>query len=173
MKLKDLLVMIDGKTIVNIRETTKHCVGYWQGEAENAAYNVSEDRLNARVLGITTEWYKSFAQSGISIVTERPQEKPSDDYDAERSMELICICKDLEAMVNRYVKEPISITFVKINERNVTTFSDWDRERFHILTGEELYLVYRGDHLLYVVPVGADSYLTAADELMQLLAKKF
>ena len=90
-----------------------------------------------------------------------------------RADEMLRIGKTLEAMVNRYNPDPISISYDDLNKENSEAYSTWDRERFGLHTGEEAFFVYRRGHLLYVVPVGADSYLTAADELMQLLAKKF
>ena len=90
-----------------------------------------------------------------------------------RADEMLRIGKTLEAMVNRYNRDPIAITYDDLNDEKIMEYAQWDRERFRLHTGEEAFFVWRRGHLLYVVPVGADSYLTAADELMQLLAKKF
>lgn len=90
-----------------------------------------------------------------------------------RADEMLRIGKTLEAMVNRYNRDPIAITYDDLNDEKIREYAKWDRERFRLHTGEEAFFVWRRGHLLYVVPVNADSYLTAADELMQLLAKKF
>ena len=69
----------------------------------------------------------------------------------------------------------IRIEYVRTTEENIKDFSDWDVERFGILTGEELILIFdkTENHLLYVVNVTGDSVLTAMSELMNLIAKKF
>lgn len=90
-----------------------------------------------------------------------------------RADEMRRIGKTLESLVNSYNPDPISITYNDLNDEKIREYTRWDRERFRLHTGEEAFFVWRRGNLLYVVPVDADSYLTAAGELMQLLAKKF
>ena len=69
------------------------------------------------------------------------------------------------------------VEYIRINEENIKCFSDWDRQRFALHTGEECFVVKEGNetfsHNLYVVNVSADSEMTALDELFQLLGRKF
>lgn len=69
----------------------------------------------------------------------------------------------------------IGIEYIRTTQENLKRFSEWDRERFVMLTGEELFLVSdnRTNHLLYVVNVTGDSVLTAMAELMNMIANKF
>lgn len=52
-------------------------------------------------------------------------------------------------------------------------FTEWERQYFGILNGEEYLLIYDSVKLLYVINVTGDSTLTALSELMDLLARKF
>ena len=67
------------------------------------------------------------------------------------------------------------IAFTTITKHSIQNFSEWDRHRFCIMTGDERFLIYGGDegHLLYSVNVTGDSVLTATEELMDLVARKF
>ena len=53
--------------------------------------------------------------------------------------------------------------------------SPFDRQRFHLLPGEECFFIFEKetDDLLYVVDVTGDSIMTAISELVNLLARKF
>ena len=54
-----------------------------------------------------------------------------------------------------------------------TDFTQQNIKRFHLLSGDEYILIFDGDALLYTINVTADSTLTALEELMLLLSKKF
>lgn len=54
-----------------------------------------------------------------------------------------------------------------------TEFTQQNLERFHLLSGDEYILIFDDDALLYAINVTADSTLTALEELMLLLSKKF
>lgn len=82
------------------------------------------------------------------------------------------VANSIEAMVNRYIDEPIVITYEKLTEDSGKPYSDWDRQRFQLRSGEEYFLIRRRT-LLYAVNVTSDSILTAAHELMDLIARKF
>ena len=82
------------------------------------------------------------------------------------------IAQSITAMVNRLIRDEIKVTYRVETEQSVNEFTEWQRERHGIIPGEEYFFVWR-DGLLYVVNVGADSPLTAADELMGLIARKF
>lgn len=78
----------------------------------------------------------------------------------------------LACMVNRFIREPITITYRKETEESLNDYTEWGRQRFGLRPGEEYFYIWRGS-LLYAVCVTADSVLTAAHELMELIAKKF
>lgn len=75
----------------------------------------------------------------------------------------------------------LGIGYVKPDDKQIERYTDWQRQRNHIHTGLEYFMVW--DHspdwdtdepeLLYAVDVTADSLLTAAWELFELLSKKF
>ena len=85
-------------------------------------------------------------------------------------MEFIAL--EITKLANRFIRNPIEITYRRETEESVKDYTDWGRKRFGIHSGFEYFYVWRGE-MLYAVDVTADSPLTAADELMRLLAAKF
>lgn len=84
------------------------------------------------------------------------------------------IAEDVERLTNRFVSEPITITFEQMTDEAMEDLSIWVREKFQlIIRGDEYFLISKGTALLYVVNVTADSMLTAARELMDLIGRKF
>ncbi|MBQ8708545.1 MAG: hypothetical protein IJ523_10700 [Succinivibrionaceae bacterium] len=80
-------------------------------------------------------------------------------------------------------RNDIAITYEK-GDDVANELSPFQRERFRVMqhcSGEEYFFVYETPdrknleprNVLYVVCVTADSYLTAAQELIDLCAKKF
>lgn len=102
----------------------------------------------------------------------------------ERADALRDIAQRIEDMVCLYGRRnDIAITYEKGDDA-ANELSPFQRERFGVMEhcgGEEYFFVYETPdrlnmeprHLLYVVCVTADSYLTAAQELIYLCAKKF
>lgn len=82
------------------------------------------------------------------------------------------IAQSVTAMVNRLIDRPIEITYRKETKESLKDYTEWAVQRFRLYPGGEFFYVWRGE-LLYAVDVTADSYLTGADELMRLLARKF
>lgn len=94
---------------------------------------------------------------------------------------------DMETMVNVYcIDDEIEITYHKLKAGDEAAYTEWTKQRFHLqFGGSEYFFIYRLEkqespsteerksQLLYVVNITADSYLTAAKELMTLLANKF
>ena len=67
------------------------------------------------------------------------------------------------------------VQYHKADDLLMKIISEYDRSRLHIRSGEEYFFVYDNkdpDHVLYAVNVTGDSVLTAASELMSLIAKK-
>ncbi len=71
----------------------------------------------------------------------------------------------------------LDIRFWKIDDETIHCFTEWERERFNILTGDERFFILDADtenkEILYSVVVSADSVLTAVAELMNLVCRKF
>ena len=93
----------------------------------------------------------------------------------ERMAELL---KHINVILNRIHPDNLFyVEYIQINKENIKCFSDWDRERFALHTGEEYFVVKEGNetfsHNLYVVNVSCDSEMTALDELFRLLGRKF
>lgn len=87
-----------------------------------------------------------------------------------RTEELTRIAKCVTDMVRPYAH--LEITYHKQTEESLKDFTEWGKQRFGLRPGEEYFFLWRGE-LLYVVCITADSVLTAAHELMALIAKKF
>lgn len=106
--------------------------------------------------------------SGMRLLAQRAKE--TDEKEKIRQ----CI-HPIECMLCYAGHEHISITYGKETEESIKALKPWDVQRFGILSGEELFMVWddRTGDLLYVVNVTADSMLTAVSELMNLLARKF
>lgn len=93
-----------------------------------------------------------------------------------RAEDLQRIASGVAALVNPYIREPLVISYVKMTEEALDTFSDWDKQRFGILRSEEYFIIRRcnrDDELLYFVDITADSLFTAMKELTDKIAKKF
>ena len=98
----------------------------------------------------------------------------------ERNVNLASIAAKINDLVDVYGRRnDIIIKYQKLTKESIAEFSDWDRKRFGLISGEECFFVYEvnpdseKDSLLYVVFVTGDSLLTAAKELMELVANKF
>ena len=96
----------------------------------------------------------------------------------DRTKALTKIATEIMNMEHAYGRRnDIIITFRKVDESYLEEFSDWSRQYHGIRTGEECFFVWEpvenGHGLLYVVQVTGDSLLTAAGELMKLVANKF
>ena len=84
------------------------------------------------------------------------------------------IARQIEAITRQYGRRSdISITFDRLTQENIGQFTDYQRELKRLTVGEEYFFVWEPRGLLYAVCVTADSYLTAAQELFDLLARKF
>lgn len=69
---------------------------------------------------------------------------------------------------------PLRLLYMEVDEATAHgAFTEYERERFRILPGDEIVTVTGQDGLLYVVHVTGDSVLTAVSEVMELVAKKF
>ena len=78
-------------------------------------------------------------------------------------------------------KRDIRIEYIMPDEASINRFTQWQREKLHIRPHDEYYLVWDDSpdwntdkpDLLYAVNVSIDSLLTAANELLDLLSRKF
>jgi hypothetical protein len=100
----------------------------------------------------------------------------------ERIDSLEHIAIEVEKLIRSYGRrKDISVTFSCLTNEIIEEFSTWDRKRFGLVSGEEYFFVWENSRpdvadpygLLYVVCVTADSLLTAASELMNLVSRKF
>ncbi|MBQ6960901.1 MAG: hypothetical protein IJP78_08000 [Clostridia bacterium] len=99
-----------------------------------------------------------------------------------RDDEMRDIAQRIEDMIHLYGRRSdIAITYDRPTDESISSFSEWERKRFSLRTGEEYFFVWETPcpadvdprALLYVVNVTADSLLTAAHMLMSLVAIKF
>ena len=92
------------------------------------------------------------------------------------------IAQRVEDMVRKYGRrKDIAVTYDRLSEESLAEFTDFQRRYHGLHTGEEAFLVWETPdpdsvdprRLLYVVYVTADSYMTAAGELVELVSRKF
>lgn len=99
-----------------------------------------------------------------------------------RTEQLEHVAAQIEAMVRDYGRrKDIQITFYKLDKEVLEMFTEYERTRHHLRTGDERFFIWEvpdphaidPQHLLYTRDVTADSILTAAHELMELVSRKF
>lgn len=97
-----------------------------------------------------------------------------------RQLALADIAIRIENLITEYGRrDDISITAISgATEEDLAGFSDFQRKYLHLRDGEDYFFIWecgteRSSSLLYVVNVSCDSYLTAAGELMELVARRF
>ena len=87
------------------------------------------------------------------------------------------IIESIEQMVSVYCIEGIiNVEYKQLTKEAEKDFTDWQKQKFNLqFDGSEYFFVYDEfeESLLYTVNITADSYLTAAKELITLLANKF
>ena len=88
-----------------------------------------------------------------------------------REHEMNRIAQSVSAMIGPYVA--LDICWRKETEESLKDFTAWDRERLGLHSGGEFFYIRKNGELLYAVITNADSILTAAHELMELIANKF
>lgn len=101
----------------------------------------------------------------------------------DRAFDMQSVANSIESMIrlhggNKEQRQRIAITYTRLDDENISQFSDFQRRYYGLLTGEEYFIIWdeRGagkPDLLYAVNVTGDSILTAGGELMTLVAKKF
>jgi len=89
-----------------------------------------------------------------------------------REDQLSFVAQTVACMVNRFIREPITVTYRKETDESLNDYTEWARKRLGLFSGGEFFYIWRGE-LLYAVCVNADSTLTAAHELMDLIHRKF
>ena len=91
----------------------------------------------------------------------------------ERAIHMMDIANRIEQLANEHIDEPISITYELLTAEGLMEYSEWQRKKCSLTRGEEYFFISRTGELLYTVCVTCDSVLTAAKELMDLIARKF
>ena len=99
-------------------------------------------------------------------------------YDETRRNTMYNLGEHLKVMLWSLTgKEDIEIAYFKASDYQRQKLTEWTWNRLHLVEGDEYFIVYRDNgtdiEYLYSVNVTFDSYLTAADELLHLLAVKF
>lgn len=89
----------------------------------------------------------------------------------QRTLDMQQIAIDIEKLTKKYITEPITIVFEKME--TMRRAEDKQLQRFLVVNGDEYFMISRAGTLLYVVNVSADNCLTAAYELMELIRRKF
>lgn len=96
----------------------------------------------------------------------------------ERTEKMNSLAKSLEENINTFGRRgDLHIEYSKIDDKTILLFTNWQIKMHHIYCGMEGFFIYEnipgeGFNILYAVDVSADSYLTAASELMDLASRK-
>ena len=97
----------------------------------------------------------------------------------ERNEKMNAIAADLTRMILDYGRRnDITVTYAKPTDEDMAKFSDFAIRYHQLHNGEEYFLIWENmpnenPGLLYVVNVTCDSYLTAMQEAIDLIARKF
>lgn len=149
-----------------------HC-----GEIEMAAFlgAITIERMNA----LESAWREHKPVAG-----DYPDRRRDPDWtrDEARAFDMQRVADNaLRLLKMTRPERDLGIAYVKPDDEIIEQFTEWQRQRNDIRTGDEYFLVwdYAPDwetddpDLLYAVNVTADSLLTAAAELTALLGRKF
>lgn len=91
-----------------------------------------------------------------------------------RALDMMDIANTLQTMAWKYgCRKDVVITYEKLTAETLNSFTEWQRGKFALHTGDERFFITCDGELLYSVIVNADSLLTAAHELLDLIARKF
>ena len=96
-----------------------------------------------------------------------------------RTEKMNAIATDLTRMILDYGRRnDITVTYAKLTDEDMAKFSDFAIRYHQLHKGEEMFLIWenipdKNPGLLYAVNVTADSYLTAMQEAIDLIARKF
>ena len=109
------------------------------------------------------------------VAAARKAEQEAEMLRVRRETEMKKLAEYGESIVREFgYRKDIIIGYIRPDEKTIGQYTDYQRRHFHIHTGDEYFLIWeKGAHLLYVVDVTADSALTAASELMNLVCRKF
>lgn len=88
------------------------------------------------------------------------------------------LAESLTEMIREFGRRSdITILYVRPDRETIGNYTEFQQKYHGIIPGQEYFMVYEEEDgkrlLLYVVNVTADSYLTAANELMNLASRKF
>jgi len=101
---------------------------------------------------------------------------------SNREQQMYNIASDMQAMLYKYSTNTCPgkycIYYDKPDADSISNYSEWERLYHKIQTGDEYFIIYENVgagplEVRYVVNVTADSELTAASELMDMIARKF
>lgn len=92
----------------------------------------------------------------------------------QRELDMMDIANTMQTMVWKYGRrKDVVITYEKLTAEALKSFTEWQRGKFVLHTGDERFFITCDGEPLYSVIVNADSLLTAAHELLDLIARKF
>ena len=83
------------------------------------------------------------------------------------------IANEIQIFVNQTAEEKIEISYMRMTARQLAGFSEWARSKFHLVKGDEYFLITKCGVRHYMVNITGESSLTAVKELMDKIAAKF
>lgn len=148
-----------------------HC-----GEIEMAAAlgAITIERMNA----LLDEWRDHNPDSGYPEI----QRDPDWTEDEARAWDMQAVADNALRLLRTVTPgRDLTIAYCKPDADTIGHFTEWQRQRCGILTGNEYFLIWEfkpdwdndDPQLLYAVNVTHDSLLTASAELTDLLSRKF
>lgn len=95
------------------------------------------------------------------------------DYNDEKAVKIKFCIQRVQEMLH-YLNNEKRWTIIYCSPtKEAVTKNSLLAERFHVIPGDEYFMIYDKKRLLYCVNVTGDNVLTAIEELMLLLSKKF
>lgn len=159
-----------------MREVTKL---YGMPQEGDMGFERAIERKVKFLIAAVTQYANGLAQNHSvlnSRLTGSRSKTQDQDSITERSKALASVAQNVKCLLKfAHPEKAIDISYAQENLESIKRFSDWQRKYRGIFPGDENFYIYdtTTDTLLYVVPVTADSVLTAAAELMRLISAKF
>lgn len=159
-----------------MREVTKL---YGMPQEGDMGFERAIERKVQFLIAAVTQYANGLAQNHSvlnSRLTGSRSKTQDQDSITERSKALASVAQNVKYLLKfAHPEKAIDVSYAQENQDSIKRFSDWQRKYHGIFPGDENFYIYdtTTDTLLYVVPVTADSVLTAAAELMRLISAKF
>ncbi|MBQ9252606.1 MAG: hypothetical protein IJ188_08220 [Clostridia bacterium] len=91
----------------------------------------------------------------------------------DRTKTMQHIADGIQILLDQITDGEIDIYYMRMDDRQMARFGEWERSKFHLVKGDEYFLISKCGVRHYMVNVTGDSDLTAIKELIDKIAAKF